>query len=492
MSATPTNPTQAEALLRAGRFAEAAAAFRPMAARQPANLSIQRAYAAALARAGKASDARAVLRRALKIAPRNYDLLVEMAMTALALGDTPGADEASTLALGVRPEDPNVLATRAVVLQRAGRHGEAWEVVSPSVLGGSLHAPSVQVFLELCLWRGEIDRGVGVARRSLDAGGGSFNERRLRSAYAQLLEKGGEFDRAFEQYQRVNRIKGGAGAFDPDAFDALVDRICELWTPESLDALPPAPTDTHLPVFIVGMPRSGSSLVERVLDRHPEVSAAGEIPALQETVEQVVPPEPVGPVAALPDPAVLTRPRLDRFARQYLRELRRVTGPARRVTDKSLTNFMHVGAIRAAMPGATVVHCVRDPMDTCLSCYCQDFASPTPFTQDLRVLGRFYNTYRRLMSHWDAVVAPPPTEVVYERVVEDVAGEARRLVEAVDLDWDEACARPHEGGGATLTASRDQVRRKVYASSVGRWRRFERHLGPLMDALDDRYLEAAG
>lgn len=486
MAHAAATPARAEALLQAGRFEEAAQEFRRLAKAQPVNMSVQRAYASALSRAGRPKEARSVLRAALKRTPRDYALLCELALTSLMLHEPLSADEASRLAMEIRPDDTNTRAVRAMVCQALGRYEDANDLVAPAVEAGSFHTPSLQVYLEVCLWKGRVAPGIDTARRVLGAGRGGFNDRRLRLVYAQLLEKAGEHDEAFAQFELVNRLRGGADGFDPDAFDALVDQIRAAWNPRSVDEVQALPQTTHQPVFIVGMPRSGSSLVERLLDRHPDVTAAGETPALHEAVFQVASrPDPSG-FTVVHDPHQLTPVRADRLRRGYLKALG--DHPAARVTDKSLTNFLHLGAIRTALPGAAVVHCVRNPLDTCVSCFCQYFESPMPYTQDMAALGRFYNAYRRLMSHWEEVVPPPPTEVVYEQMVEDVRSEAQRLVEAVDLPWDEACARPNEGDGYTATASRDQVRKKVYRSSVGRWKRFEKHLGPLCEALDDRYL----
>ncbi|MCC5823430.1 MAG: sulfotransferase [Phycisphaerales bacterium] len=495
MSQRTPNASQADALLKAGRFTEAAAAFRKLAASSPGNLSYQRAHATALLHSGKAKDARAVLRRGLRVSPRNHEMLTELAQAHLVLEELEQAEEASRRAMEARPGDANARMVRATVLRATGRYDEAYELVGGAVAGGTGHVPTVQLFLELCLWRGEIAPGIDAARRVLGGmSGGGVNERRVRLAYAQLLEKDGRYDEAFAQYERVNRMRGGAAGFDADAFERLVERVRVAWTPEALAEFGDgaASQGDELAVLIVGMPRSGSSLIERVLDRHPEVSAGGELPAMHEAVVEAVPgveqPVPGGAgLAVVAEPSLLGRRRAERLRRSYLRALRKRAARSARVTDKSLSNFLHLGPVRAAMPGATVVHCVRDPLDTCLSCFCQDFASPMPFTEDLESLGRFYNGYRRLMAHWDAV-APVSAEVVYERVVEDLEGEAQKVIEAAGLDWDDACARPQEGGGYTGTASRDQVRRKVYRSSVGRWKRFEKHIGPLLDAVDDRYL----
>lgn len=161
----PNGTARAEALLQAGRFDEAAAEFRRLAKAQPTNLSVQRAYAAALSRAGRPKEARSVLRAALKRTPRDHALLGELALTSLMLHEPLNADESSRLALEIRPDDTNTRALRAMVCQALGRYEEANELVAPAVEAGSFHTPSVQVYLEVCLWKGRVAPGIDTARQ---------------------------------------------------------------------------------------------------------------------------------------------------------------------------------------------------------------------------------------------------------------------------------------------------------------------------------------
>jgi hypothetical protein len=167
-----------------------------------------------------------------------------------------------------------------------------------------------------------------------------------------------------------------------------------------------------------------------------------------------------------------------------------MTGPggAARFTDKQPQNFLHLGMIELLFPAARVVHCGRDARDTCLSCYTHLFGGGNnqPFAGRLEHLGRYYRAYERVMAHWRGVVSIPVLEVAYEDVVGDLEGSARRLVGFVGLEWDDACLRFHETRRDVITESADQVRRPLYSSSVGRWRRFEAHLAPLLAALGDR------
>jgi hypothetical protein len=175
----------------------------------------------------------------------------------------------------------------------------------------------------------------------------------------------------------------------------------------------------------------------------------------------------------------------------YLGRLPETAPGETRVTDKWLHNFEHLGLIHLCLPGATIIHCRRDPRDVCLSCYALDFRRVMDFTFDLTELGRYWRAYDRLMAHWRAVLPPGRMlEIPYEAVVEDVETWARRLIAHCGLPWDDACLRFHESSRNVRTASSAQVRRPIYTASVGRWRRFERHLGPLLEALGEPWSDA--
>jgi hypothetical protein len=179
----------------------------------------------------------------------------------------------------------------------------------------------------------------------------------------------------------------------------------------------------------------------------------------------------------------ITAPALERIAREYLAVLRRAAPAAERVTDKMPVNFLHLGLIALLFPGARVVHCIRDPRDTCLSCHFNLPGDNAHYSDDLATLGRFYRQYERLMAHWKAVLDMPILDVVYEDLVADIEGGSRRLVGFAGLDWDPACLAFHENARIARTASLDQVRKPVYTGSVGRWKRYEAHLGPLLRGL---------
>jgi hypothetical protein len=170
------------------------------------------------------------------------------------------------------------------------------------------------------------------------------------------------------------------------------------------------------------------------------------------------------------------------LAEEYLARVRAIGGPAKRITDKMLTNFLHLGFIAMLFPRARVIHCIRDPLDTCVSAFMQIFRGLS-FTLDLEDLGHYHREYERVMAHWRKVKPQAMLEVVYEDLVADLEAGSRRLVEFCGLPWDERCLRFYENPRAVRTVSKLQVRQPVYSSSVGRWRRYDSHLGPLRKAL---------
>jgi len=236
------------------------------------------------------------------------------------------------------------------------------------------------------------------------------------------------------------------------------------------------------PVFIVGMPRSGTSLAEQILSVHPEVQAAGEL----ETIHRIAAGLQLAVPRAAPYPGgalSLSRGDLDNLVKRYLDELP-AEGRDRPVfTDKMPQNFLHLGFIRQLFPDARIVHCTRDARDTCFSCFSYDFRGEHAYAGDLVTLGEYFLQYRRLMQHWEGVLDLPLHELSYENMIADQEGETRKLLEFCGLEWDERCLDFHTARRFVLTSSYNQVRRPLYSSSIGRWKHYEKQLQPLIAIL---------
>jgi len=309
---------------------------------------------------------------------------------------------------------------------------------------------------------------------------------RLHAILGNLLDRARRYDDAFHHSREANLIRRelarqAGDAFDPDEHARFVDRLIAVFTPQYFEHVQGLGLETEVPVFVVGMPRSGSSLVEQILSHHPEIAAVGELrdlPHLADSLsERLVDAEQYPECVTHLDAASVQR-----LGNEYVNRLQELAGPARRIIDKMLSNFLHLGLIASLFPRARVIHCRRDPLDVCVSCFLNQFRA-LDFTWDLEDLGRYYCDYERLMAHWRTVLPLPMLDVVYEELLRDPEGIIKGLVAFCGLPWDECCLRFYENPRPVRTVSKQQVRQPLYHSSVGRWRLYAAHLAPLQVAL---------
>lgn len=286
----------------------------------------------------------------------------------------------------------------------------------------------------------------------------------------------GDGDNAFGYLGEGNRLK--RETFDYDGaqtrqwLQSLSGRFSREWINDRAGMGDPS----DMPVFVVGMPRSGTTLIEQILGAHPDIYPAGELRHISSLVENKDQVTRQGGHAETQDLAAM--------AAQYLAKVTPLAEGRSHIVDKMPANFIHLGWIHAMFPNARIIHCRRDPVDTCLSCYSKLFGAEQSFTYDLAELGQFYLGYRDLMAHWrDVLPANRFIEVDYEAVVANCETEARRLIDSIGVPWDEACLAFHQSSRPVRTASVNQVREPLYTSSVGRWRPYAKHLMPLLDAL---------
>jgi tetratricopeptide (TPR) repeat protein len=300
-------------------------------------------------------------------------------------------------------------------------------------------------------------------------------------ALGKLLDDADRFDEAFARYRTANAlfraIQAAAGKhFDLAVLTADIDRTIVACSSTNLAKLAEGGVTSDLPVFIVGMPRSGTSLVEQIAASHNSVFGAGELRDIGRISAEVL-----GAKGAANAWEGWDAEAARRLATAHVTKLARLGNGAARVIDKLPDNIFMLGRIAALFPGARVVFCRRDPRDTCLSCYFSLFAAGNLFSYDLIDCAHRCLETDRLMAHWQKVLPLPTLTIDYEKLVGHLESEARRLVDFLELDWDPACLDFHQTERTVVTASSWQVRQPLYQRSVGRWRNYERHLGPLLD-----------
>jgi tetratricopeptide (TPR) repeat protein len=301
-----------------------------------------------------------------------------------------------------------------------------------------------------------------------------------------LLDRAGAIDEAFEHYRQGNALRRAlfqkAGAeFDARECARRVDRVIGVFSADYFARQQGVGLDTEVPVFIVGMQRSGSTLVQQILAQHSQVHAAGELKDVWRLVTEL--PARLGTADGYPECLVNADPaRLREIAEAHLARLTAWGGSAVRMIDKMLDNFLYLGLIATLFPRARVIHCRRNPVDTCVSCYLQYFKGLS-FAWDLDDLGRYYREYHRLMAYWRTVLPLRMLDVVYEELVVEPEAVSRQLIDFCGLQWEDSCLRHYESRRPVQTMSKLQVRQPIYTSSIGRWQRYAAHLGPLLEAL---------
>jgi len=393
-------------------------------------------------------------------------------------------DEAIALCdkvLRLDPQSPQAICRKADVYEKSAQRDKARALLQPLIEQGRETTQQAIVQARLDAHDRNFDAVIDLTTRHLERReAGAPPPVDLFFTLGRALEKTKRFDEAFAAFERAN--KSTPVSFDPESWVREVDDIIESFSSQRYAALPRASLGSQVPIFVVGMPRSGSTLVETILDAHPDVAGAGELMAILQSIRSMS--LDIG--SNLPYPACiedLDPNDVDTNARKYLERLHRAGGEANRLVDKYLNNYMHIGLLAILFPESPIIHCCRHPLDTCLSCLQALAPAGHPYATDLRTLGVVYITYERIMAHWRDVLKIPMLDIQYETMVNDQEGMTRRLLDFCNLDFDERCLRFYESGRVVLTASYDQVNKPVYSSSVGRYRNFEKHLGPLKEAL---------
>ncbi|HET7922176.1 MAG TPA: sulfotransferase [Gammaproteobacteria bacterium] len=292
----------------------------------------------------------------------------------------------------------------------------------------------------------------------------------------------GEYGPAFEHFRTANSLHRRHVYFDRAALKNFVETSKQVFTPELFKHRHINALELPVPCFVVGMPRSGTTLVERILASHPDVHGLGETELVDMLAEQVS--EMVG--APYPHRiGDLNAASREALSAQFCSQRPIEAQTALRVIDKNPLNFLHLGLIALIFPDAPVLYCTRDPLDTCLSIYFQHFAHPrNSYAYDLDDIAFFHRQYRELMSHWCKVLPVPPREIIYEELVNNPEAEIRTLVSVTGLDWNPVCLEFHKHGGSISTASLWQARQAIYRDSVGRWHHYAEHLQDLMHAFE--------
>jgi tetratricopeptide (TPR) repeat protein len=483
-------------LLARGQAAEAEACYRAALRHRPAYADAHANLGNALRLQKRLAEAEAAYRAALHYRPSYVETHVNLGHVLRDQHNIPAARTAYEEALRLKPDFIEPRNNLGACFMEEGRWAEAVTQLREVLRLQPDYAPALGNLGTLArdgFYRFTDDETARL-RTLLDSGTLTGENRcMLTYALANVLDKRKAHDEAFSYYEQANDLRRemfrqrGEG-LDPEQHRRFIDSMIAVATPEFFRTVASFGNPSELPVYILGMPRSGTSLVEQILASHPQVYGGGELPHIPMLARQL------SRALRVPEdyPACLARIGAEQartLAAQQLDLLSQLGGAAVRITDKLPANVFHLALIHLLFPQARIIHCRRDPLDVCVSCFLQDFHTLS-FATRLEDIGIFYREYERLAAHWRAVLPARVFEVQYEEMVANQEAVSRALVAFCGLDWHERCLTFHETRRVVQTSSVAQVRQPIYGSSVGRWRRYRRHLKPLFRALGRSETEA--
>ncbi|GLQ93609.1 tetratricopeptide repeat-containing sulfotransferase family protein [Dyella acidisoli] len=470
------------------RMAEAAESFRRVLTLTPNEAEAHANLGNALRELGAFEEAEASYQRALALDNQLARAYFDFGGLMYVQDRYIEAEHHYRRALELKPDYVEACNNLGRSIRRQGRLDEAREYFEAAM---ALDSESVEAYCNLASLRTFTPEHSEAARlEKLEYKLPTLSEHmRIRYWFSlgKMREDLGRYDDAFAAYAQGNQLKHAQVAPDEASKIALIDNIRAVFD-ERFFANHSMPVSSgKAPIFIVGMPRSGTSLIEQILSSHPDIYGAGELLDLEAIL--LTPATKAGKLPeAYPELAArLTEDQWLRLGETYTERVWKLAPDATRITDKMMSNFAYVGMIRLMLPNAKIIHAMRDPMDSCFSCYATLFSKNNlDFTYDLGDVGRHYVRYIELMRHWHRVLPPESIlDLRYEDMVADTEVQTKRLLDYLALPWDSRCLNFHENTRVVKTASAAQVRRPVYKSSVARWKHFEAHLGPLLEIVKD-------
>jgi len=472
-----------EVLRCASRLDEAEEALRRAIALRPRFADAYAKLANVLSDRGRLDEAEAACRRAIALDPAHSGAQSSLGNVLDDQGRPIEAEAAYRRAIALKPSFAEASNNLAAMLKHCGRFAEARLVlqhalqVSPR---NALHFLNLSEVRHFSAGDPHLRVMEDLARdiASLPV----KQQIELHFALAKAYDDVGRREDSLRQLSAGNALKRRQIRYDEAATLATFERIRTVFTPELMRALRNVGEPSSLPVFVVGMPRSGTTLIEQIMASHPQMFGAGELPNLHDAVADI---HRAGDALSFPDVMLnLAGERVRALGARYVAEIARLAPSAARIVDKMPSNFVFAGLIHLALPNARIIHAVRDPLDTCMSCFGKLFAAGQYHTYDLAELGRYYRGYQALMRHWHALLPPGRIlDVRYEDVVADLEGQARRIIAHCALTWDESCLSFHKTDRPVRTASATQVRQPIYRNAIGRWRGYETLLAPLLAEL---------
>ena len=499
------------------KFEEAENLYREILIRHPDNVAAMRLWARLGSKQKQYASAEVLLRQAVKVAPGFKRAWADLCQVQFEQDKFDDSIESAKRLIKLGSRAPEGHIWLAAASASAGHHQDALESFAEALEISPDHAGALCGKGQACRTMGDQDGSIAAFRRCLNAHPlhveaywslanlktfrfedqevddmqalldderiAPEGQAQLNNALGMEFEGRKEYDRAFEYIDRCNHLRRDQEFYDRVENLERTNLSIEAFTQQFLEDNTGQGDPEPAPIFIVGLPRSGSTLLEQILSSHSRVDGTHELHDLSKLIRSrrklTMPP------ARYPTSiASMNAEGFKRLGSDYIERTRRHRGDRPFFTDKNPNNFVHVGLLHLILPNARIINARRHPLDSCFGSYKQLFAQGQPFTYDLVELGEYYLQYQRLMDHWHEVLPGKVLDVQYEEVVADLEGQVGRILEYCELDWEETCLRFHETSRSVKSASSEQVRRPIYRSAVNTWRHYESHLGALIETLE--------
>jgi len=436
----------------------------------------------ALFQLGKVNESIESFKKVLKLNPTNVSAYTNIAHAYKHNGLPDKALPAYEKALELDIENLTAVIGIIDLYERSGELTKAYELIQQNINDGVENTDLAASYIRICSKFGSCDSAITYAENVLNNAEASDQETaRLEYALGRIFDKNKNYDKAFSYYKHANSLS--TCNYSSDDYIGLVTTLKKQFDWQFFTKVARPSVRSKRPIFILGMPRSGTSLTEQILASHPDIYGAGELTYIGDIVQSL--DETILKNSHYPSGLLqLTTEDMDQLAESYLSRLDKINQSALYITDKMPTNFIHLGLINILFPDAKIVHCTRDPIDTCLSIYFQDFGDTNPFANNIEDIAAYYQQYQSFVTHIKSILSVNYIEVPYESLVSDQEKESRKLIEFVGLDWDDACLSFNKTKRYVATPSYDQVRKKIYTSSVRRWVHYKEHISELIEMFD--------
>ena len=509
--------------LSLGKYADAITSFNQCIAINPKNVQSMNSLGNIYRETGKTDLAEQHFKRALKIQPNNaeslsflgniylgkcmYDEAIKCYKNSVkknpnyidahfnigcayqGLGQNEIAIKHYRQAKKLNPAATQPVAAIANALEKQGKNDEALKQINPLIKQNILAADVVSTYAKICINTKLYSEGIDISNRFLETTKTTvvspILEQEIRFSLGDLYNKTDEYDKAFQQYKIANEMR--AYNYDRAAMEAYFESIKRAFPIEKNKDQPVSNNKSNTPIFILGMPRSGTSLIEQILASHNEVSGAGELPYITDIANRISSSH-AGTGTYPGSIENINEQFLNEQSKKYLNLLRKHGGKSNYITDKMPHNFMYVGLIKMLFPNSKIIHCLRDPLDVCLSIYFHNFNSNHPYSDKFENLGHYYNLYRDLMSHWNDYTGDDIYDISYEALLSEPESKVREILNFLGLEWQDSCMKFYENKRTVSTPSYTQVKQPLYKSSMKRWKNYEEHIAELKQSVCEEYL----